>query len=249
MKSLAALTALALGLFVNVTAQASTASATVNHLQVRLIDLDLSDGIDPALTLYGPGTWLNAGGLSVSAASIEAPLGPLTTTNNGNTWSAQSFGGSLLSPQGWSATALNSGTTNLANSSTVVTMQTFFTLSANTLLLITGDFVAQNSATPGDYTGAESMLFLSVNNGATTIKNDVYDITTNAGYQFLQGGNLVQASYANLASASVDGYMTLNILATVNTGVHAPVPEPTTTALMLGGLALVAARARRRTQG
>ena len=119
---IASMALLALGLSAGVNAHASSAQLTISNLQVRLIDLDLSDGITPALSLNASFTSLVAGGQTTSATSIEAPLGPLTVVNGSSTWSAQSFGGSLLTTPGWSATALTSGTSGLHTSSTTVSM-------------------------------------------------------------------------------------------------------------------------------
>lgn len=247
LKSLAAATALSLSLLASTPVHASSATASITNLQIRLVDLDLSDGVTPTLTPASYlQTWLQVAYQQMEVNSFGSALGPLTKVDSFGTSSAQVFGGDPFSSSGWAATASVNRTVN--ESSGIVGIYLPFTLTTNTLLLVSGNFSAQVSATPGDYTSAESRLEMRSDDDAVTTTNIVDSAIYPDGHFYSRGGNLLQASYANVTGRTVDGILSLQLRAYVDTAFTSTVPEPASIALMIGGLAFVAAFTRRKMQ-
>lgn len=245
MKSFAPITALSLGLLASTAVHASSAVVSLSNLQIRLVDLDLSDGITPAFTAESPSAWLQAGEKQLHANSF-GPLAPLSRVDSFGKSTAQVLGGDPFSSSGWAATASVDRTVN--DSSGIVGIHLPFTLTTNTLLLITGNFSAQLSATRGDFTLAQSQLLVTFDNDAVKTTNTVNRLIYADGFQDSNGGDLVQASYANVTGRTVNGFLDLDLWAHVDTATTSAVPEPASIALMIGGLAFVGAFAGRRTR-
>jgi hypothetical protein len=98
------------GLLMGLPAQAARSSLSVSHAQIRLLDLDLTDGITPSISFVSSSTELRYfysepgryGSDSQSLPQLGALMGPLTFGDAYSQLTAQSFGGDLLSSQGWS---------------------------------------------------------------------------------------------------------------------------------------------------
>lgn len=234
---------------------AARSDITVSRLQVQLIDLDTSDGVVPALTFSEGSTSLSylrsdlshyAEG-SKSEPSLNSAIGPLFADDGHGSLSAQSFGGSLVSAQGWSGQVWISNLGGPIEAIASITVAGQFTLTPHTLMLVSGDVkTPQFYAANGDVATAESVLRIADTDDSTEGNSRTY-LSLDHGVRTHLGSDHLQASFANLAGTTVDGSFLLRLTASaINNDFVSEVPEPQVGALLLAGLVFLGGQRCRR---
>lgn len=276
---------------------ASTASASLGPFSITLIDLNLDDAIAPSITFnnpYGYGSYADAyaadyfNGQNSGAGNYgPAPWAPVSAATSGvdNAWATSgvtgsgSADGSTLFASG---TALGTGTNDpLSGHSSYFQGAAYgdgvsqsFTLSANTLLVVSAQSVLGTDVThvwdPAlaygwEYAYAYTSIQLSgpgpggggsqgSSDGASLVVNSMYYdtsppcVTMTDGYCYgpssASDSRMLSVSFVNFTGASMDGW--IYSYAQVYGQSYAPaVPEPTSAALLLAGLAATAGVVRR----
>lgn len=263
---------------------ANTASASVKNFKLTLIDTNLNDGIDATITFNDPsgfwygtyvgsqaytydpetnlgdfsedfndgiyqGGFINANNASASASSASAQS---QATGNSISVSATAdfMHPSSMYPTGQHAYAASTASPNISS----------FTLSANTVLLIQGDFSL--SASVGDrvsdyaypdYASAEYFLDsrLNTSGGYQSFSSwySLYavDVSLIPFFKSQSAEGSFYGSLFNGSSISQEGNITLYVNAAAERHYNiTPVPEAETMALALAGLSVVGCLVRRR---
>lgn len=255
---------------------ASSASASIGPLSFQLIDLNPLDGVTPWITFASTG-YDNF--IYVQAQRSDLTLSDYSELGGASPWATAS----LTASAGAAQAAASIAGTGVAHGSTLLASGSIgdfqaaagnyalfntaarapyytsnaFTLSANTLLVISGTANVTASAVGFLGFGANSAAanveltvsgaggggggyqiaadFISVSD-STYLGNESFNLAT---------GRTLAVSFLNLTNGSLNGDLQLSVSAG---GVsHAnPVPEPETYALMLAGLALIGKLVRRR---
>jgi hypothetical protein len=223
-------------------AQASTAS--IQHLRVRVVDLDLSDGITAAVSLMPGTTALQATRYDATGptdhlqtfATISGAAGPLSVGDSAATATALSSGGDMLSPGGWAGTAKANVGSLIPDGGVQVDakvfLNSFFSLTAHTMLVVTADTTGLAVTNPG----------------GGFARADMFLTDSTYAHQFNSSSTTgpLQISFANISGASTDGFFTVQLWAEAAAAASAPIPEPQTAALLLAGLAVLGRLSRRR---
>ncbi|PZP31273.1 MAG: hypothetical protein DI603_12970 [Roseateles depolymerans] len=252
------MTGLALGVCTAISAQAATASASLSNVHLQLIDLDPNDGITAAISFngdtstynnaywslngsYQAGDWQYAPGLGVAIPAVAV-------SGVGFSASASSTAGDLFQGAGWGGSAQASAVTaGVRSTAYAETYAGQFTLAPHTLLVLMADSPAATvSAALGEYASASAYLSVQSLDGSTqgSAYAQAYINADGAGYS--NAPSFLQVSFVNLSGTAISGYLYGEAYAYASA---APVPEPGSAALMLGGLlgagALLRRRARR----
>lgn len=238
--------------------QAATASATLNNVQLRVIDLDPLDGIAAGVMITGGGdgyvgSSIVLGGVpSAGAYHYGVPgaaIGPYSWGSGADTSSGQLFAGSLTGGTGPGATAASTSSAGNNSSATAGSNSSSFTLTPNTLLVLSADVpTLQSVAGAGEAAIATAALHIystdqSFHSSSVAWLNFYADGTT---YQVMP--SLMQAAFVNLSTSSLTGTLNYGVYAGT-TGGTLPVPEPTSAGLALLGLATIGGLVRRRRGG
>lgn len=258
---------------------ASSSSASIGPMSLQLFDLDPLDGVAPSITFnispygydtyvaasayqsnpyaydwqggYFPGPWaLNAVNAAAGVSQAAASIGGAGMAN-GATLSASGSSGDFTANTGDSATY-----TAEANVHPNRWYGTSFTLTAKTLVLVSGNAsVAADAAPLGpsgywDYAYAHVWLNVWGPGASGSGSQSAYDDITVGGYAYgvpfsLSDARSLGASFVNLTSSDMDGYFEVGASVTGITYANV-VPEPETYALMLAGLLTVGIITHRR---
>lgn len=226
-------------LFVLGSAKAATSSVQVDHLRLQLIDLDTSDGITPSFSMYSAMTTFRVFEGYTQVKNWSTPAGPFSASNAGAFSTAGSLGGDVFSSSGWSGTASSGSHIVGWGGNASVHLDIGFTLTPNTLLLVTTDApVLQVATDPYEFASAEAELTLR--------DAGKYFSRAYVSIPFLPATTFpLQASFANVSSSTTYGELDMKIIShTFSVGL--PVPEPETAVLLAAGLFTVAAARRQR---
>ena len=235
----------------------ASASASIGPLTITLFDLNTSDNVTPWITFSG-GNLLAAfippdgqdlgdygGGITMWDTNV------VSVNQGGNQAQASISGNGTATGTIYAASGSGSHFSASAYNDFLIGN---FTLSAGTLLLVTGSASVSAMATntiSGDmatYAVLELTGAGSLGSGSQTSKDELLQQHVAApGFADASWSESrsLSASFTNLTNTSLDGGIRLE--ATVYSQlVAAPVPEPETYALMLAGLAAIGMLARRR---
>ena len=262
MKTFFAVSAIAIGVLGTQPAWAvATASATLSGVSYTLIDLNLTDGIAPAITFSGQSsqTAASSGGVFDfdSLAGWFTPLQSTAASGAGTasgTITATSANGSV------STTGTLVPGTSQFNYGYAYPMLANFTITPNTGIIFTANFTGTATTTVGrvgnntEQAVAQGYLYLNL---AETSGGQQFTGYRNVNASYVTSGNsylgqtnsfagAVQMSYANMAGSAVSGSMYAYAYAYTQSTL--PVPEPQAWALMLAGLGGMCFMARRRRQ-
>ena len=211
-------------------------SVNFDLFKYQLVDLTPGDGIAPGISFYDSA-------LTASAFSYDSPYGygvPRTsitnTANSSISFTSHDSGSTLItgvSPtDGLALLYIRQGSANLTTSSL-----TGFTLAPNTQVTIEIRGILSELNGPGvNSSGSLTAIGRLYPNGGMT--EYAKSLSTDAGEEYGML-SLVLGSGANAVNGSVEFRSELWAQVT-------PVPEPATTAMLIGGLGLVGALARRR---
>ncbi len=221
----------------SLTAQAaSTASAQLNNFRVEVIDLDLNDGIQAALTLNDSGALL-AAGFYPDLSGVPNPVQYLTGDGTAQVNVAVGHASATLDGANAGTSATFTGTQGETFAQVLGGHQ--FTLTANTRLVLRGDagvtatfdatrYGFSHAMTFITYTGADGSEVLLSDAIAST---DADTIDRELTVTFSTGSQSISGNYGYLVGA---------------VGSVSAVPEPSTYAMLALGLAGIGLQARRK---
>lgn len=242
------------------TASAS-ASASISNVFIQVIDLDLADDIDAAVTFDSP--WAYAQGYASSVVNGNwTSLGSDWDSGDGSTnlsadfaygsgsATASTTAGDLFTQgSGPGATASASlSDANMYVSGYGQLLSSNFTLTPMTLLVLSATPGALSaSAALGASASAYAQVSLEAQDGSERSYGYAYRNVSDNGYSSGNEPSFLKASFTNLTDIEVNGYAYAHASAYAH-GIQAAVPEPGTYALFIAGLAAVGGVVSRRTR-
>ena len=260
MKTALCAAALAAAAFATTAAQASaSAEAKVTNVHIQLIDLDLNDGITPAIQL-GFGSQNTASIQVINAVdsavtdnnaypALGAAYGPFTLSTGGAFATGDTRAGNLFGAAGGpgssvaaSATGADTWAWGLGN-----VVPSYFKLAPNTRMVITASVATFVQAAPDDKAFAYGVLAgMDLNN--VYFASDTAQSSANyyGNITFIDPKSALQISFSNVSANAYEG--SLSITASAYARSATAVPEPQSVALMLAGLGVLGAGTRRRSQ-
>jgi hypothetical protein len=220
--------------------------ALISNVKVRLIDLDTSDGVTPAITFVEGGylaTWISAPGANEDRIQINFALGTAastTRTAGSHSVSLRVLAGELLgagSGPGAVASYAGAGAGGVAGEAQV--LFTDFSLTPNTRIEISASAAASTAGYVGAGGSFDAWAGAGVNLFSRLLQSSLSSDFINA-YSNAQGqGPSTQArdlfaAYDNLADTPFSA--TLSAVAYLGAAEVAAVPEPASWLMLAGGL-------------
>jgi len=235
----------------------ASASASVSDVRIQLIDLDTTDGITPAISFsQGAGaqaylsvsTWTDgAGQFHYVNVPVGSPYGQIDLHTYAADGTSMMQGGDVFGAAGMGpgASVASSASGWYASGGAVGNpLQGTITLTGNTRMVVTATVATWAQASLGDTATARTAIeFFDKNNTFNGLSSIQYSVSA-TGALWQDAGNSLALTWDNLGPATNAGF--LKVSATVSSDSVTAVPEPQSAALMLAGLALVAAGASRR---
>jgi len=237
----------------------ATATASITGFSFTLIDLDLTDGITPALTFTGQSSqvqvWSPFGSQFDNAAEWFTPL---QSSIDLPPFAASS----QITATGGSASASNAGTLNSGDNSFVggsaYPVLASISITPRTGVIFRTSFAGSATTTVGqvgndsEFAFAEGYMYLFLSE-ASGGQQFISFRNVSAGSQFNGNGfvgesnsfnGVLEMTYANFSSVASSGSVFAYAAAYASSTL--PIPEPGTWALMLAGLLGVSAATRRK---
>lgn len=268
MKTKQIIAAMCGGLIAFSAAAQTTTTATVSNVSYRLVDLDPNDGIAPSLTVVNYGTVtgpssltagfeMNAVQVDVIGPSANMPIN-LAETHGTASASGAITGDGALASMGLSVTAKATGDgsfTFIQASAQAGSGLTNFLLSPKTQVIFTADSsqIGQTQQA-GDWAVANSWIsILTYVNGQPDYVqspwNTMNSYNVGGGAHTETWNGVLTVSYQNLSDAAqVSAFGAGAAVNSDGFGAPLPVPEPSTYAMLLAGLAMTGFAARRRSR-
>ena len=234
-------------------AWAVTATASLSNIKFQVFDLNPLDGIAPSFTILS-GTVYTVAYSEKGLSDYQWVLPASSQVNAPGLALASSAAGNALDPSSFTLTSSLSDTALSTYGDSSVYSQAYFTLSlgAGTLLLVTADAdVAANGFGSVDQTwlsASAGLEFRLSDNGSAVYNYGGRSVFTGFGYSNLAPSSSGQfsLSFINSTSESMDINLNANAQSYVTTPMATPVPEPTTSAMLLSGLGVAFGVAFRR---
>ena len=238
--------------------QATTASASLSNVQLRVIDLDPLDGMTANVTVSAGGSFMGSyvalgGTFSDGAyvfASDGASLGPRSWGSGTNATTGEITAGTLLGGPGPAASAWATAS-GVGNRSALDAGSTTyqFTLSRrpNALLVLSASApTVEATADAGESASAAVNLHLTNANQSSQSFSSAYRSVDADGNASQGAASELQASFANLSLVSQSGSFDFGVHVLAVGAVASAVPEPGGAGLAAVGLSALAVLARRR---
>lgn len=217
----------------------SIANAQLSGFTFTLIDLDPGDGIAPSLTLTNPSYWIAAAAYPDSSGPpntvdiINHPGGASVTDSTGGTTSL------YVDTLAFSFTHV-SGTSPRFSADTIV--QWDFALTPHTAAVIMGYGSISSLQTTDAVVNAYAAVFASYKTNPADLYESYFDDSLYS-YRGPQQSKVLNITVI-AGNAELDGRLGFST-STSGQSLAAPVPEPETYAMFLGGMVVVAFARRR----
>lgn len=220
-------------------AQTTTSFAHLSGLNYDLIDMNLEDGITAAITFAKPSTYFQ-GYITDSTGTNLAQLGEgniLTASTASSAVSASIIGDNMVD----ATFSAGGATNNNEKYASLVRLAVSFTLTANTqVLFFANSSLGSSFDKSTDATATAGTYFDIVQTLPTSsVSSHIIDMNGTLDKE-------LQAEFINASSASAQRILVAAAFAQGAGPSVSPVPEPETYAMLLAGLGLVGAAARRR---
>ncbi|MFO1225509.1 PEP-CTERM sorting domain-containing protein [Roseateles sp.] len=233
-------------------ASAVTATASLNNVQVLVFDLTPLDGIAPSFSVLSSSNYASAytqSGLNVW--NSDSPAAVHLTATGLDLAGASNGSGVNLGSYSLTASASDTALSTYGYAYASISANFQIEVGAGTLVLITADSsVAADAsgAVNGTYVyGTSQVQFYNWNDGISSNSNGYLQAYTGLNYGNLSpsASGSVSASFANFGASTVTGNLGLYAQAGTSTPM-APVPEPSSAAMLLSGLGVAFGLAFRR---
>lgn len=253
-RAAAALLALGMAAAAAPVAAATTASASIEAVHFQVIDLDPNDGITAAITFADASAiayaYVAAGtlaGQNVIASDGGSGL-PGTAQSALVTLTGAQAGGTVLAGELFGATGPAAQVTagvsqpGLAAYTHAFAIYSTFTLTPHTQLILTASTSAQADLGAGSIANARAELYASSADMSQFERSWSY-VLLSPGIRYEEQSPQAYVSFMNQTDSQLEGYLAASTMASVEV---AAVPEASTAATLMAGLAVLAALRRRR---